>query len=181
MIDKTQDAVFLPGKIHGCEDELYIIYENPEAGAEGEGCMEIEIVDFRTILELFVATQGNAEKFFDKMPDYFHGKWQYANRGTQDFDELATVYETADFLFGRDGGLEEEMNFIVRWATRRDKKRGIQGEFESMTAKTLFPSDIFYGSPYSNMELPKENYGSPVYRPSNSQRVKNKRRKGRKR
>ena len=39
-IEDGVDAVFLPGKIHGCEDELYIIYYNASANDE-KGCFEI--------------------------------------------------------------------------------------------------------------------------------------------
>ena len=87
-IESGVDAIFLPGKIHGCEEELYIIYFNAE-GNEGKGCMEIEIVDYETILDLYKDTEGDCARFFCIMPDYFHGKWKYEPYGTDGFDELA--------------------------------------------------------------------------------------------
>ena len=117
MIDMTdKDAIFLPGNVmHGSEDYLYIIYENPDANF-GEGCIEIEIVDRYTLIELYNDVDGNAEKFFANMPDYFHGKWKYADPGTDEYKFYCEAYPEADFIFGRDGGLEEEMNFIMNWA-----------------------------------------------------------------
>ena len=47
--DDSQDAVFLPGKIHGCDYQVYIIYQNEQAN-EGKGSWEIEIIDCYRIL-----------------------------------------------------------------------------------------------------------------------------------
>lgn len=115
MVDMRKDAVFLPGKIHGCEDEIYIIYENPEAN-DGKGCFEIEICDYETILEVYEAVKHDAAEFFDLLPDYFHGRWLYANAPSESYNEYVEVYDKADFIFGRDGGIEEEMKFIIKWA-----------------------------------------------------------------
>ena len=51
LIVDGADAVFLPGKIHGCEDQLYIIYHNTEANS-GNGSFEIEIIDYERVLKL---------------------------------------------------------------------------------------------------------------------------------
>jgi len=116
MVDN--DAIFLPGnELHGSEDYLYIIYENPDAN-DGEGCIEIEIVDRDTLLEIYSNVDGNAERFFAVMPDYFHGKWEYAVPGTDDYKSLCEAYPKADFIFGRDGGLEEELKFIMDWVIK---------------------------------------------------------------
>lgn len=120
-IESAVDAIFLPGKIHGCEEELYIIYLNGE-GDEGRGCMEIEIVDYETILELYEDTEGDYARFFCFMPDYFHGKWKYEPYGTDYFDELCNAYEDADFILGRDGDAEIEMHFIVDWAKQFERR-----------------------------------------------------------
>lgn len=109
------DAVFLPGTIHSCEDEVYIIYFNAE-GNDGNGCIEIEVCDYQTILNLYYDVDGNTEKFFDYLPDYFQGKWYYTNSDTVYFQELCEMYEKADFIVGRDGGATEEMKFIVKFA-----------------------------------------------------------------
>ena len=114
------DAVFLPGTIHSCEDDVYIIYFNAE-GNNGNGCMEIEACDYQTILSLYDDVDGNTEKFFDNLPDYFHGEWYYANSDTVCFQTLCEMYEKADFIVGRDGGATEEMMFIVKFAKERKK------------------------------------------------------------
>ena len=117
-IEEGIDAVFLPGKIHGCEDQIYIIYLNPQA-CGGKGCFEIEIIDYERILRLNEEVCGNAEAFFDKLPDLFHGEWRYCNFGTDDFNSYIDEYSNADFIVGRDGRIEEELIFIVDWARKR--------------------------------------------------------------
>ena len=117
-IEEGIDAVFLPGKIHGCEDQIYIIYLNPQA-CGGKGCFEIEIIDYERILRLNEEVCGNAEAFFDKLPDLFHGEWRYCNFGTDDFNSYIDEYFNADFIVGRDGRIEEELIFIVDWARKR--------------------------------------------------------------
>lgn len=102
------DAVFLPGIIHGCEEEIYIISDAPESN-DGKGAYDIKVCDYETLLKLYDDAGHDAEKFFDMMPDYFQGEWYYANKQFTD-------YEKANFLFGRDGGIEDEMQFIVKWA-----------------------------------------------------------------
>ena len=52
-IDAGIDAVFLPGKIHSCEWQVYIIYLN-ESANDGNGSFEIEIIDAKRILDLYV-------------------------------------------------------------------------------------------------------------------------------
>jgi len=46
-----QEAVFLPGKIHGCDWQIYILYYNSCANNHN-GCWEIEILDAERILAL---------------------------------------------------------------------------------------------------------------------------------
>ena len=117
-IEDGVDAVFLPGKIHGCEDQIYIIYFNAQADNE-RGCFEIEKIDWERILELYDEVGGNTEAFWDILPDWFHGEWEYCNTDHDDFDELVEAYPTADFICGRDGGGEEELEFILKWARSR--------------------------------------------------------------
>ena len=115
MKNKENDAVFLPGKIHGCEHQVYIIYFNPNAD-NGIGSYEIEIIDAERILKLSEEVNGDAEAFFDVLPDWFHGEWRYCDKGMADYEALEEAYPSADFIFGRDGGLREEHDFLVRWA-----------------------------------------------------------------
>ena len=109
------DAVFLPGRIHGCEWQAYIVYLNAEAN-EGNGSFEIEIIDKNRILDLYKSVNGNAQDFFGILPDLFHGEWYYCNSGTEEFEEYAREYNDADFIFGRDGDEYDEMMFLVNWA-----------------------------------------------------------------
>lgn len=115
IIDDGMDAVFLPGKIHGCEYQVYIIYLNGEAN-EGRGSWEIEIIDAERILRLYDEVNGGAEAFFDLLPDWFHGEWRYCDFGSEGYAELEEAYPSADFIVGRDGGLKEELDFLVSWA-----------------------------------------------------------------
>ena len=91
-----QDAVFLPGKIHGCDWQIYILYYNSCANNH-KGCWEIEILDTDRVLALYESVNGEADAFFDLLPDCFQGEWQYCNFGTDAFNEYARVYSSADF------------------------------------------------------------------------------------
>lgn len=122
IIHDGVDAVFLPGKIHGCEDEVYIIYLNAE-GNNRDGCWEIEILDAERILKIHEIVGGDCNLFFAELADWFHGEWRYCNFGTEDFDELQEAYPTADFICGRDGDSYEEMMFIVNWAKSRTTEK----------------------------------------------------------
>lgn len=115
-----QDAVFLPGKIHGCEWQVYIIYLN-ESANEGNGSFEIEILDAERIINLYEEVSGDAERFFELLPDKFQGEWQYCNNTPETkevFDDYVDTYFDADFICGEDGGKEEELKFLVEWAKK---------------------------------------------------------------
>jgi len=122
------DAVFLPGTIHGCEDEIYIVYLN-EAANEGRGSFEIEILDAERILKLNEEVNGDAEAFFESLPDLFQGEWKYCDN-TPDtkeaFDEYVNAYFKADFILGRDGGKPEELMFLTAWAYEVIMRRAIK-------------------------------------------------------
>lgn len=112
----AMDAVFLPGKIHGCEDEVYILYFN-ECADDGSGCWEIEIVDRGRIIEIYDKVGGNEEKFFEVLPDYFHGEWLYCNRKGEHeeyFIAYAKAFPEADYISGIDEG--SELEFLMKWA-----------------------------------------------------------------
>lgn len=112
------DAVFLPGKIHGSEQNAYIIYAN-ECANEGRGSFEIEIVDAERILKLYKEVDGGAERFFELLPDWFRGEWCYCDNTPEtkeSFDEYVNEYFNADFICGRDGDIEDELEFLVKWA-----------------------------------------------------------------
>ena len=118
QIEEGADAVFLPSKLHGCEDQIYIIYLNPQA-CGGKGCFEIEIIDYERILDLYDTVCGDTEMFFNLLPDKFQGEWKYCDSRNECFQDYAEEYFHADFLFGRDGGNKEELEFIVAWARKR--------------------------------------------------------------
>jgi hypothetical protein len=118
MFDFSQDAVFLPGKIHGCDYQIYIIYQNEQAN-EGKGSWEIEVIDCYRILKLYEDVKGDAVAFWGLLPDLFHGEWRYCNKGMDGYEELEKAYPTADFIVGRDGDLKDELDFLVNWATNR--------------------------------------------------------------
>ena len=115
------DAVFLPGKIHGCEWQVYIIYVNENAN-DGNGSFEIEIVDARRIIQLYADVCGDEVTFFSELPDWFQGEWQYCDNGDDGFDELVDSYNDADFILDRDGKTQDEMMFLVNWALEAIKK-----------------------------------------------------------
>lgn len=115
IIDNTMDAVFLPGKIHGCEHQVYIIYQNPQAN-NGSGSWEIEIIDAERILKLNREVNGNAEEFFALLPDMFHGEWKYCDFDSEGYAELEQAYPFANFIVGRDGDIKDELAFLLKWA-----------------------------------------------------------------
>lgn len=121
LIVDGADAVFLPGKIHGCEDRLYIIYHNNEANS-GKGSFEIEILDYERVLKLANENDMCAEVFFERLSDMFQGEWRYCNSDSEDYWNFAEDYFNADFVFGRDGEAAEEFEFIVNWAKERKEK-----------------------------------------------------------
>lgn len=116
-IDTGVDAVFLPGKIHGCDWQVYILYLNENAN-NGNGSFEIEVCDAWRILSLYADVHGNEEHFFEELPDKFQGEWKYCDNGDDGFDEYVEMYPKADFIVGRDGGTKEEMMFLVNWAVK---------------------------------------------------------------
>lgn len=121
MVDMTKDAVFLPGKIHGCEDEIYIVYENPEAN-DGNGSFEIQVCDYETILRAYRGATLKNKSFFDVLPDYFQGKWKYCDAPSEEYDSFVEEFENADFIAGRDGDEIDELTFIIKWARRRQNE-----------------------------------------------------------
>lgn len=114
------DAIFLPasmrkGKtsLHGCEDELYIISYNPNAD-NYNGDFEIKIIDKITVSKL-CKTVSNYFEFFEYLPMFFEGKWQYASRNDDNFGNLFSLFNTADFIVSRDGDINDEFEFIKNW------------------------------------------------------------------
>jgi len=120
-IDAGIDAVFLPGKIHSCEWQVYIIYLN-ESANDGNGSFEIEIIDAKRILDLYVNVKGNTSLFFEMLPDWFQSEWYYCDNGMDGFDDYVDAFPNANFIVGQDGDETDEMMFLVSWAIEAIKK-----------------------------------------------------------
>ena len=132
MSDKyymTNDAVFLPNNVHGCEDDIYIIYLNQDAD-ERYGTFEIQVCDFITILNLYEDVHHDCIEFFEKMPDYFQGKWYYSDHRSRSYRAWEESYDTADFIVGRDGDKRDEFEFIIDWAKRTYEKKNVVPEIK---------------------------------------------------
>ncbi len=115
-IEPGIDAVFLPGKIHDSESRVYIIYLN-ECANDGNGSFEIEVVDAERILKLNEYVDGDAEAFFDLLPDWFQGEWYYCDNrpGYEDsFQSYADAYYDADYI----GSGDDELGFLVEKAKK---------------------------------------------------------------
>lgn len=115
------DAVFLPASmrkgrkaLHGCEDELYIVNYNPNAD-NYSGDFEIKIIDKITIIRLCKMIDNYLD-FFDYLPMLFEGKWKYISRSDNNFYDLFSIYNSADFIVSRDGEISDEFEFIKNWA-----------------------------------------------------------------
>lgn len=119
--ESGNDAIFLSSmyredknSIHGCENELYIIYYNGDSN-NGHGSFEIEIISSNVVNNLLNDVGDDHIKFFDYLPQYFESKWEYADRDTELFQEIYSIYNEADFIVSRDGSLKDEFDFIKNW------------------------------------------------------------------
>ena len=178
LIVDGADAVFLPGKIHGCEDQLYIIYHNTEANS-GNGSFEIEIIDYERVLKLADEKDMCAEVFFEKLSDMFQGEWRYCNSDSEDYWNFVEDYFDADFVFGRDGEASDEFEFIVNWAKERkemcEKTRMKFKELRHIFAKdTLFWLDTERGDGirYDENECFSNEYDEREVKEAYSSRIK---------
>ena len=178
LIVDGADAVFLPGKIHGCEDQLYVIYHNTEANG-GNGSFEIEILDYERVLKLAEEKDMCAEVFFERLSDMFQGEWRYCNSDSEDYWNFVEDYFDADFIFGRDGEATEEFEFVVNWAKERKemckKTRMKFKELRHIFAKdTLFWLDTERGDGirYDENECFSNEYDERKVKEAYSSRIK---------
>lgn len=109
------DAVFLPGKIHGAEHQVYILSMNWQAN-DGQGSFEVEVIDAARVMQAYEMSGGDAQEFFGILPDLCQGEWGYCDAPSRDFDEYVDTFFDADFVYEIDGGVVEEMLFLVDWA-----------------------------------------------------------------
>lgn len=119
MKSKEAYAIFLPGKIHGCDGQLYILFYNPDAG-DGRGCWEIGSIWYDEILNLFRSCKEDAHEFFEDLP--FYCSWTYCDRGAYGYEDLESAYDTADMYYTFDGASGNDiMKRMVDWSSHRKK------------------------------------------------------------
>ena len=83
----------------------------------GNGCFEIEVLDCEKTLELHEYVNGDAEKFFTLLPDWFQGEWYYCDRNCSDFESYEKCYSEADFIVGKDGDINSALKVIYTYCT----------------------------------------------------------------
>lgn len=112
------DAILKPAE---GSDILCIIYIN-ECANNGNGSFEIEHLDPYTVKEVYDRSLRNASMFFVLLPDYYNNRWYYCDNTPEretEFNGWVDEYFNADFIVGRDGGIEEEFQYIMNWASKR--------------------------------------------------------------
>lgn len=114
------DAVFLPAtqrnndkSIHGCDDELYILYYNSDANCRN-GCFEIQITNREILTKIFTTVKNDYIQFFTQLQIYCEN--MYIDRNSANFEEFYSIYNSADFIVSRDGTIKDEFHFIKEWA-----------------------------------------------------------------
>lgn len=118
-IDFELDAWFLPGKIHGCNDQVYRIYANYDST---EPSWEVQPIWADQIVEAYLeAMRAPATKQYDVFEDSLcaacQGQWGWTNLDSEYGKELAGVYPTADFYGG-----QEILDKLIAWAAARVSK-----------------------------------------------------------
>lgn len=118
-IEAGKDAILY------CGDCVEILYLNEQAN-NGNGSFEIIYVEKQDILALLEErgepkNEDDANDFLDALLS--GGKGYYCDNtkeAKEEFDHIAyEEYPNADFITGRDGGIEEELQFLVNWATKK--------------------------------------------------------------
>ena len=113
------DAIFKAGKIHGCEDELYLIYLVDEGNdprwnighITRDAILEADAERVHTGCDEFDA--GN---FWDILVDCIQDRWYSEEYDPDNYCDLSRQYDSADFIVGRDGNIYDEMMFMINWA-----------------------------------------------------------------
>jgi len=118
LIKDGQQAVFLPGKIHGAEHQVYVLNMNWEAN-DGYGSFDIWIVDDERILKAYRYADKDPYEFFDQLSSLFQGEWKYCDAPSDEYDELVNAWPEADFITDRDGDEYNLMDYLVEWARNR--------------------------------------------------------------
>ena len=112
MYDFTNDAIFKAGIIHGCEDELYLIYLNPDSSVPS---WEISHINRYEVLAYLKSKEAlDLEEFFDVVVNDAPHYWEVYD--PENYCDLSRQYEKADFIYNRDGKILEEATFIINWA-----------------------------------------------------------------
>lgn len=119
--DREDYAVFLPGKVHGCKDQVAIRYKNNDS-SNPEGTWEEGYADYETVLDIYQTVKNEDDPgagFFEEFSD--RGFWYCFDCGR--FPELDIEhneqYDNADWIDGLIGNQYDTMMFIVNWAMNR--------------------------------------------------------------
>lgn len=120
------EAVFLPGKLHGNENEVYIMCFSDDSDCGKESFM-IYAVRARDILEVcntYKAARLHTEECAVAACDIICSisKGFYVDSGKALFESYKEVFGEADFILGRDGGYKEEAEFLVGWAKKQTER-----------------------------------------------------------
>lgn len=111
--DYRGDALFFSGKIHGCEDEVYILYLNLDSHIPS---WEIEIIDYDQILKAYELSTGDEGLFWDALPDVCQGCWEWCYVDPDDEYDYFYSYKDADEYIGWNS---KSMDLLVNWARER--------------------------------------------------------------
>ena len=121
-LDMSMDAVFLPGKVHGTNWRLCVLYVNYDGD---EPLVELAYYDAAEILQaasevaMFYGAPEYCDMFWDTLNGMPNSRPEYAALDSFAGRELAANYPTADFI----GGGLEEIEFLVCWAKNYEQTR----------------------------------------------------------
>lgn len=121
-IDMSMDAVFLPGKVHGADWRicvLYVNYDGDEPLVELAYYYAAEILQTANEVAMFYGTPEYGDMFWDTLNEMPNSRLEYVILDSFAGRELAANYPTADFI----GGGLEEIEFLIRWAKNYEQTR----------------------------------------------------------
>lgn len=107
----TKDAIFKAGKIHGCEDDLYIVYFNPDSTVPSWEELHVD--------------RDTALRWADEIPEATYTKWgaeafmemlnsECSLFWTEELDDYKELYHLADYI--DNGNIVDEARYIINWA-----------------------------------------------------------------
>ena len=127
-MDYTNDAIFKAGKIHGCEDELYLIYLNADAETPLWEIAHISRYDVLDELEndkWYVEGHAGDPDWYRVDMTFIEVILEMSKQFCEEFDPnggLTEYYSQADYIYDPDGdGYIGEAEFIANWAKGETK------------------------------------------------------------